>query len=87
MTRTNKLLGTLFMAAASLAPLAIGGCAAHTRVYDDYYSDYHYWNAHEEHAYRMWLAERHYEYREYARLSHEQQREYWNWRHSHPDAG
>jgi len=66
MTRKNKLLGTMVMAVASLAPLAIAGCATHVRYYDDYYSDYHYWNTHEEHAYRMWLAERHYEYREYA---------------------
>jgi len=87
MTRTKRHLSTALLAAASLAPVAISGCAARTRVYDDYYSDYHYWNDREDRAYRMWLAERHYEYREYARLSHQQQHEYWTWRHNHPDAG
>jgi hypothetical protein len=87
MFRTKRFVGTMLLAASSLAPLAISGCAARARVYDDYYSDYHYWNAREDRAYRIWLAERHYEYREYARLSHDQQREYWTWRHSHPNAG
>jgi len=87
MFQKKRFISTLALAAASLAPLLIGGCAARVRVYDDYYSDYHYWNAREEHAYRLWLAERHYEYREYERLSREQQREYWGWRHQHPDAG
>ena len=87
MTPTKRYLSTALLAAASLAPVAISGCAARTRVYDDYYSDYHYWNDREDRAYRMWLAERHYEYREYARLSHQQQHEYWTWRHNHPDAG
>jgi hypothetical protein len=87
MIRTKRVLSTLLLVGASLAPLAIEGCAARVRVYDDYYSDYHYWNPAEERAYRAWIAERHYEYREYARLSHEQQREYWTWRHNHPHAG
>jgi len=86
-TRTKRYASTMLLAAASLAPLAISGCAAHARVYDNYYSDYHYWNDREDRAYRMWLAERHYEYREYARLNHDQQHEYWAWRHNHPDAG
>jgi hypothetical protein len=62
------------------------GNAARVRVYDEYHSDYHYWNDYEDRAYRVWLAARHYEYREFARLNHEQQREYWNWRHNHPEA-
>lgn len=85
MIRTKRYKGTIFLVAASLAPLAISGCAA--RVYDEYHSDYHHWNDREERAYRMWLAERHYEYREYARLNKEEQRDYWNWRHNHPEAG
>jgi len=87
MIRANRYVGTILLAAATLAPLALSGCAARVRVYDEYHSDYHYWNDREDRAYRMWLAERHYEYREYARLSKDQQREYWNWRHNHPDTG
>ncbi len=88
MIRSSKrLLSTMLLAATSFTPLAMAGCAAHARVYDDSHSDYHYWNDREDRAYRMWLAERHYEYREYARLNHEQQREYWTWRHNHPNAG
>jgi len=87
MTHRKRLFSTLLLAAASLAPLAISGCAARVRVYDPYYSDYHYWNAHEDHAYRVWIAERHYEYREFNHLDRERQQEYWAWRHSHPDAG
>jgi len=87
MVRGKRFFATILLAGSFLAPLAISGCAARVRVYDDYYSDYHYWGPAEDHAYRVWLAERHYEYREYARLSHEQQREYWAWRHNHPNAG
>jgi hypothetical protein len=87
MTHRKRLVSALFLAAASLAPLAISGCAARARVYDPYYSDYHYWNTREDRAYRMWLAERHYEYREFNRLNREEQHDYWAWRHSHPDAG
>ncbi len=87
MIRPSGYLGTLFLAAAALSPLAMSGCAARVRVYDEYHADYHSWNDREDRAYQMWLAERHYEYREYVRLNKEQQREYWNWRHNHPDAG
>ena len=87
MTRTYRFTSTILLAAASLAPLALTGCAARMRVYDEYHSDYHYWNDREDRAYRMWCAEQRREYREYARLNKEEQREYWNWRHAHPDAG
>jgi hypothetical protein len=87
MFQTKRYMSTMLLAAVSLAPLATSGCAARVRVYDEYHSDYHYWNDREDRAYRVWLAERHYEYREFARLNHEEQREYWNWRHNHPEAG
>ena len=87
MVRTKRFLATIVLAGSFVAPLAISGCAARARVYDDYYADYHYWGPAEDHAYRVWLEERHYEYREFARLNHEQQREYWAWRHNHPSVG
>jgi len=86
MFHAKRFISAILLAAASLAPLAVSGCAARVRVYDEYHSDYHYWNDREDHAYRLWLAERHYQYREFARLNHEEQRDYWNWRHSRPDA-
>jgi hypothetical protein len=87
MFHRRRLLGTMLLLTAVIAPLAVGGCAARVRVYDPYYSDYHYWNDRENHAYRIWLRERHVEYREFVTLNHEEQREYWNWRHNHADAG
>lgn len=84
MFRIKGFLGTVVLCAAMAAPLLASGCAAHTRYYDEYHSDYHTWNNGEVGAYRVWIGERHYEYRDYNRLSREQQRDYWNWRHDHP---
>ncbi len=85
MFRMKGIAGALVLSAAMVAPLLTSGCAARVRYYDSYHSDYHYWNAREDHAYRVWLGERHYEYRDFNKLSSEKQREYWNWRHAHPD--
>lgn len=87
MIHAKRVMGTMLFVAASLAPVAISGCAARMRVYDEYHSDYHPWNDREARAYRAWLAERRFEYREFARLSREEQRDYWTWRHNHPNAG
>ena len=85
MFRMKKFLGSLVLGTAMLAPLVTSGCAAHVRYYDDYYADYHTWDAGEGRAYRVWLGERHYDYREFTKLSKEQQRDYWHWRHDHPN--
>jgi hypothetical protein len=84
MFRIKGFLGPLVLGAAMIAPVLASGCAAHTRYYDEYHSDYHTWNNGEVGAYRVWVGERHYEYRDYNRLSKEQQRDYWSWRHEHP---
>jgi hypothetical protein len=84
MPQIKKYASTLLLATALAGPLLAGGCAARVRVYDEYHSDYHYWNDGEVRAYRVWIGERHYDYREYNRLNREQQREYWAWRHEHP---
>lgn len=84
MFRIKGFLGTLVLGATIVAPVFASGCAAHTRYYDEYHTDYHTWNNGEVGAYRGWIGERHYEYRDYNRLSREQQRDYWNWRHDHP---
>jgi hypothetical protein len=84
MFRIKGFLGTLVLGAAMVAPVLASGCAAHTRYYDEYHTDYHTWNSGEVGAYRVWIGERRYEYRDYNRLSRDQQRDYWNWRHEHP---
>ncbi len=87
MFRAKRCFSTVLLAATSRLPLAISGCAARVRVYDQYHSDDRDWNGREDRAYRVWLRERQYPYREFARLNHEEQRDYWNWRHNHPNAG
>jgi hypothetical protein len=81
----RSFLVPLTLGLALTAPLLSAGCASHARYYDDYYADYHPWDAGEARAYRAWLAERHMEYVEFSRLSKERLREYWRWRHEHPD--
>jgi hypothetical protein len=85
MLRINRFIGPLVLAAAIVVPLAAAGCYTRVRVYDEYHTDYHRWDDHEDRAYRGWLAERHYDYREYNRLDRDKQHDYWNWRHDHPD--
>ena len=84
MHRVSRYVSHLLMATALLAPLAASGCAARVRYYDEYHSDYHHWDDHEDRTYRVWLRERHYEWREFNRLNRDEQRDYWNWRHDHP---
>lgn len=83
----RKRIVSLLLASAFAVPAATTGCAEHhyVRVYDPYYSDYHYWNPDEDTYYRRWLGERHYEYQEFSRLPPERQKEYWTWRHQHGD--
>jgi hypothetical protein len=58
-----RFLGTILLAGAALAPLAMSGCAARVRVrvYDDYHADYHHLDDREDRACRAWLAERRWE--------------------------
>jgi hypothetical protein len=73
---------TLFVFAAVLtAPVAMTGCAAHVRVYDPYYHDYHDWN-HETVYYNRWEVETHRSHEDFNKRSSADQKEYWDWRHS-----
>jgi len=84
----GRYLGSLFLAAALLLPLAAIGCAEHHyyRVYDPYYSDYHDWDDHERVYYQQWVVETHRDpHRDFRKLGKDDQKQYWTWRHSHTD--
>ena len=79
-----KSFATILLAAAIASPALTTGCAAHVRVYDPYYHDYHDWNG-EVVYYNQWEAETHREHREFHDRSAEEQHQYWEWRHHHED--
>ncbi len=85
MRRITHYVGSLFLAAALIAPVAISGCSARVGVYDEWHGDRHHWDDHEEVVYRGYLTENHREYKPYKRLSKNDQKGYWDWRHSHSD--
>jgi len=84
MLRKSRFFHSVLLGTALLAPLIIVGCSARVsyRVYDPYYTDYHYWGPGEDVYYRRWLGERHYEYRDFRRLDPDRRKDYWQWRHS-----
>src|ERR1700681_2494968 len=89
MHNKRLFLGSLFMAAALIAPLAISANAApqrvSVRVYDRDHKDYHNWDDREVHSYSLFRGE-HPRYNvTFSKTNRSQQREYWTWRHSHPD--
>jgi len=88
MLRIYRLLSSLLLAAALVAPVASTGCAARVsgRIYDRDHDDWHRWDDREDRAYRRYLSERREEYREFSRRNNDEQRDYWNWRHRHPDS-
>jgi len=98
MRRSNKLLTSVVLSSALLAP--IGAMAMprpqddherheqeerEHRVYDPYHKEYHNWNQKEDEAYRHWLEDRHEAYVDYQHLDRKKQREYWKWRHEHEE--
>jgi hypothetical protein len=79
------VLSSAFLAACLMIAVAGSGCAARVRIYDEYHSDYHNWDRHEDAAYRVYWNEHRQPYREYNKLNKDEQKDYWNWRHDHPD--
>ena len=60
--------------------------AAHVRVYDPYYTDYHTWNHDEVVYYNQWSVETHRDpHRDFRKLNEQEKKEYWTWRHNHGD--
>ena len=85
MFKINRILSSTILASTFLLTSAVSGCAGRVRVYDEYHSDYHRWDNHEDGSFRLYLNGRHEDYRDYNKLNKDQQRDYWNWRHDHPD--
>jgi len=71
---------SLLLAAAVISPLFCTGCAAHERVYDPYYHDYHTWPA-ENGYYVQWETDTHRHHEDFDKRSKDEQKEYWDWRH------
>jgi len=89
MRNIHRVIGTIFLAAAIVAPAAVVANAqegnVQVRVYDRDHRDYHNWDDREDHAYRRYLVENRREYVEYNGQRERDQRNYWKWRHKHPD--
>jgi hypothetical protein len=75
---------TLAFTIVLVSPILTVGCAEHHyRVYDDYYHDYHRWDAGEEGYYRQWATENHRDpNRDFRKLDKNDQQRYWQWRHN-----
>ena len=82
----RRIICSLFLGAALLAPVAMNAEEHHyKRYYDRDARDWHEWNDSENRAYHRYWEERHAPHRDWARLKRQQQIEYWRWRHSHPN--
>jgi hypothetical protein len=71
----------MLLAATFALPVLCNGCAAHVRVYDPYYHDYHGWAA-EEPYYSQWEHDTHHEHMDFKKRDKADQKAYWDWRHS-----
>jgi hypothetical protein len=86
MSPIQRILSSAFLVTSLLIAAGGSGCSARVRIYDDYHSDWHTWDHHEDVAYRAYWTERHESYRDFNKLNKDEQKDYWNWRHNHPDA-
>jgi len=75
-----RKIAPLVLAAVFVSPLAVTGCAAHVRVYDPYYHDYHNWD-HETVYYNQWEVQTHRTHEDFNKRTPAEQKEYWDWRH------
>jgi hypothetical protein len=91
MHRKHLTIGSLFLTAALVAPVAALAvpvpqeARVEVRVYDRNHKDYHNWNDNENRAWGRFLVENHRNSHEFTRSNKREQSQYWNWRHSHPD--
>jgi hypothetical protein len=87
----NRYIGSLLLAAAFTAPVAIMAAPApnddgvQVRVYDSHHKDYHNWDDRENKSWGVYLNDNHRRPHEYSKSNRKEQNNYWNWRHSHPD--
>jgi len=87
---SNRLIASLFLAAALVVPASIVAApspqaSVQIRIYDRDHHDYHNWDDNEDRVYRGYLTDQHITYRAYGKQNRRTQRDYWNWRHAHPD--
>ena len=88
---TRRSIGSLLLAAALVAPVAVLAAPAEkdgsvqVRVYDRDHKDYHNWDAHENDTWGVYLTNNHKKRHEFSKSSRREQSNYWKWRHSHPD--
>ena len=80
----SRGIAPLLLSTLCAAPVLMAGCAAHVRVYDPYYRDYHPWGG-EVTYYSQWESDTHRPHVEYNHRKADEQKDYWNWRHSHGD--
>jgi hypothetical protein len=85
MRRLPRYIGSLFLAAALITPVAVTSCAGHAGVYDESHGDYHNWDDHEETVYKGYLSDNHKDYTPYKQLNKNDQKSYWDWRHNNPN--
>ncbi len=71
----------LLLASVLAVPVFSTGCAAHVRVYDPYYHDYHVW-ATETPYYTQWEHDTHRDHMDFNKRSDDDKKAYWDWRHS-----
>jgi hypothetical protein len=74
-------LARIVLAASLVSPVFVSGCAAHVRVYDPYYRDYHDWNG-ETVYYNQWEHDTHRDHVDFNKRNAGDQKAYWDWRHS-----
>ena len=83
--RVFHYVGSIFLAAALIAPVAITGCSRTTDVYDSAHGDHHTWDDHEETVYKGYLSDNHKDYKPIQQASPDEQKSYWDWRHNNPN--
>ena len=81
----RRLLHTILLGAALMAPLGLMADDHPKRYYDNVHKDYHEWNDREQQAYLRFLDERHAAHHDWQHASKAEQRQYWQWRHDHAD--
>ena len=70
----------VLLAAVLAVPVLNTGCAAHVRVYDPYYRDYHVWAA-ETPYYTQWEHDTHRDHMDSNKRSDADKKAYWDYRH------
>jgi hypothetical protein len=90
MRSTNRLIASLILSAALLAPMSIIAIptpqtSVQVRIYDRDHKDYHNWDDRENRAWGIYLTNNHKRQHEFTKANKREQSDYWKWRHNNPD--